>query len=600
MQQSFVFVEFDRAGGLGHDPASVVSTPQVRIRAEGFFPVPRRHDLGRRVVVLCGHPIADGRRDDRAVLATLERHQHDLGRCATELDGSFLIFIHDTSRGTLAIINDRFAGIPFHYHCRPQGMSGGTSFRQVLENARAGGGGGIDADQVVVFLWLRRLLGEATLAGDIAYLPAAAVLECDGTVAPHRYWQPNFATPAPTGRRLIDELADGLHQALAQNMSDTDGRFGLLLSGGLDSRALLAAAPRPPVCFTTCLTRNNEFHVAADVARLAGAPHIFIPRPLATLDGKLDEAAALGGMQVYNEAQFLGYGPAIAGHANVVMIGLGLDIFFGGLYLPKYPARLGGRELLNYRLMPLPQDFAGFYLDTVKYRLKTSDPLSVLRDPVARRARDIVRARVEAIAERGRGLGAADYDLWEYMHLHTLSRHYSFPMMASVRTFAECRAPALSNRLFDLAIAMRAADKLDGTPYQAAVKQLAPALMAVRNANTNLPASWSLRRQSLAKGATFVLRRLGIRIEAGRSPGWQDRSWPLPRAQLEASAALMARVKALPDCPALAATDVFDPTKIAEMITEHTEGRHDHSVLLNVLLTLSSALRPTPSPARSP
>lgn len=588
MTYSSILVEFDQEGSLARDATAILSTSSCRITSQSFFPQPRLHRWQGRDVVLCGHPIANGKRSDAAVLDTLS-HAPDLARGARELDGSFLILVHDAMAASLTVISDRFSGIPFHYRRGPGRLVGGSSFRQVLEHARTNGGGTVDPDQVLTFLWLRRLLGEATLASDITYLPAAAILDMAAS-APERYWQPDLGRRGPTGSRLVAEIADGLAEAMATHMSDSDRTFGLLLSGGLDSRALLAAAPRPPACFTTCLSRNNEFRVAEDVAAIAGARHHFIPRSLAPLDGRLDEAAALGGMQVYNEAQFLGYGGSIG--SDVVMIGLGLDIFFGGLYLPKVPASLAGRDLLHHRLLPLPTDFAGFYLDKVKYRLKTSDPLSVVRPEVARRARDVLRAQVEAVAARGRALGGHGYSLWEYMHLHTLSRHYSFPMMASVRTFAECRAPALSKRLLDLAHGMAAADKLDGTPYQAAVARLNPAMMAVRNANTNMPAAWSLRRQSIAKAGAYLLRKLGRDLAAARSPGWRDRSWPLPKAQLESSPDLMERVRALPGCPILEETGIFDPGKIAVAVGEHLDGRHDHTVLFNLLLTLSSTLRP--------
>ena len=273
------------------------------------------------------------------------------------------------------------------------------------------------------------------------------------------------------------------------------------------------------------------------------------------------------------------------------MVGLGLDIFFGGLYLPKVPASFARREALHHRLLPLPDDMAAFYLRNVKYRLKTSDPMSVMTAEMGNTAHERLRAQAEAIMSQGRALGARGYALWEYMHLHNLSRHYSFPMLSSVRTFAECRAPALSNQLFDLAISMDVRDKLDGTPYQRAIARLAPKLMALRNANTNLPAGWSLRQQTWAKVALFGLSRVGLAHKL-RSPGWQERSWPLPRVQLETSTLLMEKVRALPECPVLASTGVIDLAGVKSVVTQHMAGMHDHAVLLNLLLTLSSVLRP--------
>jgi len=585
-----LFFEFDPTGGLATDPDAFWSSAQLRVMAGRQLRLPRLYRLADKIVVILGHPIADGHRDDSAVLAACARSD-GYPSFACSLDGSFLILVHDPAGASLTVINDRFAAFALYYWQAGGRVAAGVSFRDVLLHARAHGGGDVDSGNVLAFLWFRRLLGEGTLARDIKYLRAGVALSAErDAIRIDPYWQPDFRAVAPRGKALVEQLADGLQRAVVAHMSD-GRRYGLMLSGGLDSRALLAGAPIVPECFTTCLSRNNEFAVAAEAARLAGARHHFLQRLLTIHEGRLNEATDLAGMQVFNEAQFLGYGEQVTPFADVVMVGLGLDIFFGGLYLPKVPASLAGREALHHRLLPLPEDMAGFYLRNVKYRLKTSNPLSVMTTGAGREAPERLRAQVESIMSRGRALGAKDYALWEYMHLHNMSRHYSFPMLASVRTYAECRAPAFANRLFDLAISMDARDKVDGTPYQRAIARLSPRLMVLRNANTNLPAGWSLRRQTWAKAALYGPARLGL-TRRGRSPSWEERSWPLPRVQLEASPGLMEKVGTLSDCPVLESTGVIDAARLRLVVAEHRAGEHDHTVLLNLLLTLSSILRP--------
>ncbi len=590
METSELFLEFDSAGTLAPEPDKFFSSRYLRISAGKQLPVPRIYRLEGKIIVIHGHPIIRGRRDDGAVLDVFQRSE-DYSSFANELDGSFLILVHEPANVSMVVINDRFAAFALYFWSLGDRMVASVSFRDVLLHARAHGGGAIDSDNVLTFLYLRRLLGEGTLAKDIRYLRSAAVLSASlKGVRVKPYWQPDFQSTPPRGKALVEQLAEGLQSTVTSHMSD-NRRYGLMLSGGLDSRALLAAAQIAPECFTTGLTRNEEFHVAAEAAYLVGAKHHFLQRSLAIYDNRLDEATGLAGMQVFNEAQFLGYGEQVTPLADVVMVGLGLDIFFGGLYLPKLPASFARREALHHQLLPLPDDLASFYLGNIKYRLKTSDPMSVITPEFRRTAQQMLRAQVEAVMSRGMALGARSYALWEYMHLHNLSRHYSFPMLSSVRTFAECRAPALSNQLFDLAISMDVRDKLNGTHYQRAIARLNPRLMALRNANTNLPAGWSLRKQTWAKVALFGLSSIGL-TQKLRSPSWQERSWPSPCVQLEASPRLMEKVRSLSDCNILAATKVIDLEGVKSVVTEHMAGIHDHAVLLNLLMTLSSVLRP--------
>ena len=576
-------------GGLAPVQEALFSDTRIAVTTGGLFPAPRLHRLEQSVLVLAGHPIASGQRDDASVVAAFRR-AGSVEAFSRGLNGSFIILIYDLASGDLRIINDRFSGLALYVAADNGHVVAGTDFRKVLRHKRQAGGGRVDPVQVWSLLALRRLLGEDTLAEGVQYLRSASILTLTaaGSTEQSQYWQPNLSGHAAGGAALVDAIAQRLEAAVQQHMSDPR-RHGLLLSGGLDSRAIIAAADTPPTCITTCLTRNNEFAVAAEVASIAGAQHHFIPRPEAPHDGCLDEAAALAAMQVYNETQFMGYGPAIAPLADVVMIGLGLDIFFGGLYLPKKPTAFLGREGLHHRLLPLPADLADFYLGTVKYRLRTSDPASGRRPDARQRRRDGLRSKVEAILERGRGLGGSGYGLWEYMHVHNLSRHFSFPMMTSVRTFDECRAPGLDNDLFDLALKMTAADKCDGTPYQRAIARLNPAMMRVRNANTNLPAGWPLRTQTVAKAASFAFPWLpGM---ARRSPAWTDRSWPLPRTVLAHSPHILARAETLPDSAVLHQAGIFDPGAIRSILDEHKSGRADHAVLINLLLTVDSVLQ---------
>ncbi len=595
MNRFSLTLEFDRGGRLAPDRTAAFADGRLRVKAENLHPPLRVEQRGDRVVIFAGNPVTGGRRDDGAVMRAYDESA-DPRDFLRGLDGSFLIFLYDAARGSLLIGNDRFASLAFYYACDAEGMTGALSFKQLFDARQAAGRAALDPEALFEFLYFRRLFGERSFDRNIAYLTSAACLELTpGAEAPtvEKYWQPSYAAKHPGGRRLVEDLAAGLREAVEATTSD-GRRFALLLSGGLDSRAILAAARQPLPCVTTALRRNNEVAVAAEVAAAAGAAHHFVPRPPDLYDRAVDDAVFLsGGMQVYSEAHFLGYGPQLGSLADTLLIGLGLDIFFGGLYLPKEPARLFGRPALHHRLLPLSGDLAGDFIGGVKYRLKTSDPFALVKPAARRRLSEYLRAAVEEIMDRGRALGAGSYDLWEYMHLHNLSRHYSFPMMASIRTFADCRAPALDKRLFELAIAMTAEQKRDGTAYQDAIGRLNPAVMAVRNANTNLTAAHSLRRQTGVKALRMAANRL-FGTPYPQSPGWQERSWPSPKAALEANRQVLRQIDALARSERLAALDWLDMDALAGLLEAHASGRHDHAICLNVLLTIDRLLCPGP------
>ncbi len=550
-----------------------------------------RHDDQRGMVAIWGIPALDGK--ILCARELLEKIRSEgLSTLAPKLDCGFLLVLHDRQDDRLSIVTDRTGSLPLFYAAENGRFVASSSFKRLFDAHGAGGSAGLNPWTIAEFFYFRRVFGTRTYDRTISYLPYASILtiEGDGRTQHRRYWRPN----ADKLRLSHDELAERLSSLLSDSMRTymSDGHaFGLLLSGGLDARALLAAAPAPPVCFTTTPKPNNELAVARELARIKGSEHVYLPRPEQLLNDALAPSVALsGGMTVFNEVQFIGYGDKIAPRANTLFMGLALDIMFCGHYLPKSLVSYSGRAGWHFRLHDLPDDLPQTFVDSVSYRLKTSDPMRVVRAEHRKAMREYLIETVRAEMQEGRDIGFENYDLWEYVHLHNFARHYSLLMAQSVRTFAACRIPAFTNSLYDLCWAMRAQDKYNWAVYQKAITRLAPAMMQVRNANTNIRADMSLRRQTAVKFARAIGARLGLR--SGAAPSWWDRSWPEARQAIDVNPSIKERVKSLNRSPYLAAVEIFDLRAVEEVIAEHFAGRHDHTVMLSELITIDRALQP--------
>jgi len=551
-----------------------------------------RHEDERGTLLRWGTPMLDGR-----ILAARELLELFNAGSATQLagrlDGGFIILHYDSGRHRLRLINDRLGSLPLFYLKQAARFACSSSFKRLFDARGAVASPGLDPWTVLEFLWFRRVFGERTYDQSIRFLPGASILTVDAGGEPvlERYWRPQPRHDGEGAEVLSERLAAAIRQSVGGLMSD-QRHYGLMLSGGLDARAILAAAPYSPICFTTAPRPNNEVAVAAELAALRGAEHHFLVRPERLLNERVDDSIHLGGgMTVYSEAQFIGYGEAIGERADTFLLGLALDIMFCGHYLPKSLVRIGGRALWNFHLDPMPADLSGHFLDHVSYRLKTTSPLRVVRAELHGELRERLRANIEVELEEGRGLGFRGYDLWEYLHLHNLARHYSLQMAQSIRSFGACRVPAVNNALYDLCWTLTAEDKANWQVYQQAIVRLDPALMRVRNANTNIRADRPLWQQSAIKVLRAGLRRIPGMTGAA-TPSWWDRSWPHPRQSIEANPLIREWVRRLPGSECLQALEVFDPVAIAELVREHQTGTQDHTVILNLLLTIDRALRP--------
>jgi len=580
---------------LSSQNASAPSGEQrVFVEEFGMHPGLRWLDHKEWRIGILGNPIAGSRRDDSTVLDAFI-NSGNIKEFARKLNGSFLILLYQCETKCLYIVNDRFASLALFYSMDATTFHASMFLSDLISMRRkAGLSISFDSGAIFEFVSMRRLFGEHTYETHCLFLASASILTLtpgDRVAHVEKYWTADFTRQAPCGYELIDAIAEALEKTVNLHMSDQGSRrYALFLSGGLDARAVLAASVGnshvPLASITTCMQKNNEFYVAEEAAHAIGSDHYYIPRPADLYEGRLDTAVRLcSGMHSFVECQFLGYGSLLPASFDTLMTGLALDVFLGGLYLPKDPVRWFGRQTLHYQLRPIVGDFIHDFIHGVSYRMKTLNPFMLLRNDRRSEMEESLRESLGSIVQRGKELGATGYDLWEYMHYHNFSRHYSFPMMTSIRTWADCRSPGLENDVFDLAISMSAEQKVNATPYIRAVSRLNTRLMKIRNANTNLPAWMPLPAQSWVKAILMIGNRL-FGTKYPQSPGWQDRSWPKVSVSLSASEEISRVIHGLANSPDLEALDIFDMAVIRRIVNEHEMGLADHGAALAVLLTL--------------
>ncbi|MFQ5668739.1 MAG: hypothetical protein ACE5I7_20240, partial [Candidatus Binatia bacterium] len=181
----------------------------------------------------------------QTLLARLLEHGLDT---VADLDGEYQIVFWDAQERALVIVNDRFGGLPLYWAQSARGFAFAGGVRGVLmaPDVRA------DPDtealrEAVTFGGFR--LGDRTNVAAVKMLPGASVMTVRGTsVAIRPYWKWNAIRPV-AGYSLADiiETVSSLWRRAVHRRLHGAKRPGQTLSGGLDSRAILAeATPRVP------------------------------------------------------------------------------------------------------------------------------------------------------------------------------------------------------------------------------------------------------------------------------------------------------------------------------------------------------------------
>jgi asparagine synthase (glutamine-hydrolysing) len=197
-----------------------------------------------------------------------------------KLDGEFHALIWDDAEKTLRIVNDRFGGLPLYWSQTADGFAFAAGVRGVLMAP------GVAADpdrealrEALTFGGFR--LGDRTNVASVKMFPAATIGTVKaGMFSMRRYWNWNDLAPVKTSMsEAIEQLSGLWSRAIDLRLKDAQ-RPGQTLSGGLDSRAILAEAA--PKCSSwTAITYGipgcDDARYAEAAARRVKANWIFHP-----------------------------------------------------------------------------------------------------------------------------------------------------------------------------------------------------------------------------------------------------------------------------------------------------------------------------------
>lgn len=214
------------------------------------------------------------------------------------LEGPFVAAAVDGDRIVLA--TDKLGTRPMYY-----GIAGGLAFGSDVSSVLSRvDDPTVDEQGVSDLLLIRHLWGDRTLVREVRAVPPASVLVYDGTdggvatnggagthdaavtdsgrgdVTIQRYWEFDFgrADPATYAPELVERYRD----LIGRTATTMDGRVGLWLSGGLDSRSM-AAELAPRVDSLTGYTYDANpsgginLELAGEVSESLGIEHREVP-----------------------------------------------------------------------------------------------------------------------------------------------------------------------------------------------------------------------------------------------------------------------------------------------------------------------------------
>ena len=286
-----------------------------------------------------------------------------------DIDGCYVAVFYDKKEKKVYLITDRYGFKPLYWaminddlvwSSEVKGFLGHIDFKPV-----------IDRQAVLEFFDIGYLLENRTWFEGVELVPSASVLTFElkkskTEIKHYWFWSDIKPIKGPIDEsELAEELGRLFKQSVCKLVNKNE-RIGITLSGGLDSRAILAAVPedyKPLHTFTFGQKGCDDIKIAKKVSEIKGAKHHILEisssnwlMPRISGVWKSDASIRLlhmHGMEFYDE-----YKQYIDFILNGILGGVWGDAVIGGLYSnmspnqsEEYIAENRGRRFVNQSLV---------------------------------------------------------------------------------------------------------------------------------------------------------------------------------------------------------------------------------------------------------
>ena len=317
--------------------------------------------------------------------------------------GMYALALHDPLRDRVVLARDPFGIKQLYYALEPEGFVFASEPQAIVARRRSAAGRNAQAFRPAAayeLLQLQFTTGRATIfAGIERLLPGEILVVEDGAIVERRQIPP--VLPARVRQlsetRASAEIDHVVIDTVAMH-ERSDVPYGLFLSSGIDSSAILTAMARldaePVRTYTAAFPEtgvHDERETAAAMARAAGARHVELPITAETFFARLPEIAACLDDPVADYAVVPNFllAERAARDVKVVLTGVGGDEIFAGYS--------------RYRRQALPRWLGG----RPRRRKGPVDGLDLLDPPLSGWRDGIAAAEAEAAARPYNGLQRA-------------------------------------------------------------------------------------------------------------------------------------------------------------------------------------------------
>jgi len=502
-----------------------------------------------------------------------------------ELNGSFCIAIYNLITHKLLLINDRFSSRPLFYCLTDQGtLLFGKQLSAILQSSEISQE--LDVRSIFEFFTLQRVLGTKTFYKKIRVLTPATVLYYkDANISFFSYWEMKYREEKHSEEYYVNKLAEVIKKSMMRR-TQVNYRFGLLLSGGLDSRVILAASSKQMVCFTFGDFENREVKVAKRIAEASGCKHIFLKRELDHYVNLIDKAVEIGnGMYSVKHAHSIGFAE-IQEKCDILFHGFAPELFFRGTNLPHRSIKFFGKRFFTIIDKLSNETLPYKIIEKLKYSLYQRIPQQLFSKSYSSILNSVLLNSVKNILTETENNCTNIYDKFIWLDTRYHTRYPSFLFENSIMSFIDERSIVFDNDMLDLHLKMPLYIRSTSRIWKKALAKLDPKIAVITNANTGYsPFIPDFLDWGLDLSRRIVNKLPFLKFNKVPHPTYTQISWPDFAELIRHNKKLKNIIENTIKDPECLDPSIFNITRIKEIFEEHLNDKNDFTEFLFLLLT---------------
>ena len=578
---NFLFVDIFPKGGMKSE--KMASAHGLNYDFNYLFgnltPISIKEDENRILIVL-GHPSYDVTINFDKFIVNYISGDFDL----SQINGEFLIVDFNKKNDKLSVINSRFGAPMVFYALLNNRIILSTSYAILAKTLISNKFAKINSVVFYELLRFRRVFNNHTFDTVSKYLPVASNLKwsSDGRHSINKYWTHDYTK---NNNSLIEnaEILNHLVKESIQYKTSDKKKYGIMQSGGLDTRFVMSNFSDPPHAFTTTYEKNREYQVAKKIASIKGAEHTWIQINSDRYKNNFDKSSFATGAMYMADSMFYGFNEIIRKECDVIFSGFGMDYFFQGMYLPSKTVSIFGNDLPWYkRIDTIKGNMVDYFINNISYYTKGIDISLILSSDQKVNMNDWIEYSISNQLNEAKKYSDNIYDVWEYMSLGDLSRHYTHGGQLAMSELTQHRVIGYTNELLDLYTSIPVEQRFDARVLRKALYLSNKRLYKLISANHGYPAGASSAQKCIYHIKKYWPEKVGLKQKKRNF----ERTWLTSEEILRQE--LYDKVVNLPNSQFLNELGIVDTKRLSSVIKSWKSGNTELNQTAMVLLTIDS------------